>query len=201
MRTPIVKYIAYLLFLIPLYSLAASPAKLISAGPNADAPEQLMEYGQLVGTWQCKSFGLQQDGSWKEAEGVNTWTWHYVLNGHAIQDVWQPQPNAEGEVLPGTNLRTYDAVTGIWNVVWTIVSSPRIESFISSYRNDAIHITTEREATARFPAHMMHITFHNISEKHFDWKYESSALTDGQNWRELSRLSCDRDTQLADAPK
>ena len=193
------KYIPCLLLIISVSAWAVSPVELVSAGAHPDAPEELMEYGQLVGNWQCKSHGLQPDGSWKEAEGVNTWTWYYVLGGRAIQDVWQPQANAEGKVFQGTNLRVYDASTGIWNIVWTNSTSSRIESFISGYRNDAIHITTEREASDAFPAHMMHITFYNISEEHFDWKYESSPMTDGQNWRELSRLSCDRDGEPADA--
>ena len=189
-----VRHIAYLLLVIPMLAMASPPAELASDGPHPDAPEAIMEYGQLVGNWLCTSSGPQPDGTWKQAEGVNTWTWYYVLDGHAIQDVWKPSPNADGKVNMGTNLRTYDSETGIWNVIWTISSSARIEPFISSYRNDALHITTEREASAAFPAHMMHITFYNISESHFDWKYESSPMTDGQNWRELSRLSCDKDS-------
>ena len=188
------KYLSILLLIFPVFALAGTPAALVTDGPHPDAPEALMEYGQLVGNWQCKSLSPQPDGSWKQAEGLNTWTWYYVLDGRAIQDVWKPTANADGKVFPGTNLRTYDAETGIWNVVWTIASSARIEPFISSFRNDIIHITTERAASATFPAHMMHISFYNISEQHFDWKYESSPLTDGQNWREVSRLSCDRDT-------
>lgn len=193
------KSILFVLLIIPVFAIASGRAELVTEGPHPDAPEALMEYGQLVGNWQCKSLGLQPDGSWKEAKGVNTWTWYYVLDGHAIQDVWKPSANADGKIFPGTNLRTYDAETGLWNIIWTITSSARIESFKSSFRNDIIHITTERAANATFPAHMMHISFYNISENYFDWKYESSPVTDGQNWKEVSRLSCDRDTGYADA--
>lgn len=191
------KYIPYILLLAASLAMAAAPATLISDGPHPDAPAALMEYGQLVGNWQCKSHRLLPDGSWKQGEGLNTWTWYYVLDGRAVQDVWKPAANADGKVFPGTNLRTYDAETGMWNIAWTITSSTRIESFKSSFRNDTIHITTERAASATFPAHMMHISFYNISENHFDWKYESSAVTDGQNWKEISRLSCDRDDDTA----
>lgn len=189
-----------LYFLLHLFSAsltAGVPADLVSAGPHPDAPEGIMEYGQLVGSWQCKGFRLQPDGSWKEAEGVNTWTWYFVLDGRAVQDVWKPRANTEGQVFQGTNLRTYDAETGIWNVAWTISSSARIETFISSYRDGVIHISAQRAANGVFPAHMMHIPFYNISGQHFDWKYETSALTDGKNWSEISRLSCDRDSGQA----
>ena len=192
------KSILYFLLFIPVYGLAASAAKLTTAGPHPDAPEQLMEYGQLVGNWQCTGQSLQQDGTWKDSPGVATWTWYYVLDGHAIQDFWHPAPNVEGKVIPGLSLRTYDAATGIWNVIATLASSARIDAFNSSFRNDAIHVTTERAASARFPAHLMHITFHNISANHFDWKYEGSGLTDGQNWQEFSRISCDRNAESSD---
>ena len=193
------KYLPYLLLFGSLSAAAGAPAVLVSNGPHPDAPEALMEYGQLVGNWQCKDHNLQQDGSWKESPGIATWSWYFMLDGHAVFDVWRPAPNAAGKVFSGTNLRTYDADTGIWNIVWTNTSSARIEAFQSSFRNDSIHITTERQASATFPKHMMHITFFNISEDHFDWKYESSPVTDGQNWREVSRLSCDRDHDEAEA--
>ncbi len=97
------KHIPYLMLLISTIATASAPAALIGDGPHPDAPEALMEYGQLVGNWQCKSLSPQPDGSWKQAEGVNTWTWYYVLDGRAIQDVWKPTANADGKIFSGTN--------------------------------------------------------------------------------------------------
>ena len=160
--------------------------------PNAAAPEEVQQFGQLVGSWQCTGENLQQDGTWQESPGVSTWEWYYVLDGYAVQDVWLPDTEANPNASQGTNLRTFDPETGIWDVVWTTQNVPTIEKYRAAYRNDEAHIHAERPATKVFPSHLMHITFHNISDGHFDWKYEASGLTDGQNWQEQARLSCDR---------
>ncbi len=173
-------------------SAAAGVAPLIADGPNPNAPEEVKQYGQLAGHWQCKSFNLQPDGNWAESPGLATWSWYYVLEGYAVQDVWLPDRNANAAAPMGTNLRTFDPGTGLWEMVWTTQQVPRLEKYRASYRNGEIHMYAERPASASFPKHLMHITFHNIGETHFDWKYESSGLTDGKNWREVARLSCDK---------
>lgn len=181
---------------IPLLVLTgltrAATAPLIAEGPEPDAPDALHQYGQLVGHWACSGENHQPDGSWKKTPGKATWSWYWVLGGRAVQDVWKPSPEAPATASMGTNLRTYDAESGTWHVVWTTIANPHMEVYRSAWRNDALHIQAERPASSNWPAHLAHITFHNISDDHFDWKYESSALTDGQNWQEVSRLSCDR---------
>lgn len=179
-----------ILFFITFTATAAAP--LITDKPVPDAPEAVQQqYGQLVGHWLCESESRQQDGTWQKSPNKATWSWYYVLDGYAVQDVWQPSGQSPGAAM-GTNLRSYDAENNIWNVVWTTTSNPTLEQYRSAYRNGELHIYAERPASASFPSHLMHITFHNISDDHFDWKYESSGLTDGQNWTEFSRLSCDR---------
>lgn len=183
--------LAALILSIP--SFAITPAPLVTETLGENAPEQVQQqYGQLVGHWACKGENRQQDGSWQASPGMATWSWYYVLDGYAVQDVWQPPKEAPPSAAMGTNLRTYDVANNIWNVVWTTTSNANLEQFRSAYRNEQLHIYAERPASGSFPSHLMHITFHDISDDHFDWKYESSGLTDGQNWTEVSRLSCDR---------
>lgn len=166
---------------------AAHQAPLISAGINPDAPEQVKQFGQLQGTWSCLGSGKQPDGSWKQGPAPATWTWYYVLDGYAVQDVWQP---AQGPM--GTNLRTYDAEEDKWQMVWATSSQARFDEFDATFADGKIVMTGDRWARAAFPAHMSRITFHNISQQHFDWSSESSAAGDGENWTENVRLSCDR---------
>lgn len=151
-----------------------------------------MQYGQLAGDWQCTSESLKQDGSWVKSPGTATWSWYYVLGGHAIQDVWQPPSDAGPDAAVGTNLRIYDVETGLWRMVWTTAKQADFDTFRASYRDGEILIYGERPQTAAFRAHLARITFHNIGERHFDWKYESSGPADGRKWREVVRLSCDR---------
>ena len=171
---------------------AVSAGGIASTAANPDAPAEVQQFGQLVGSWQCKGENLQPDGTWQASPGTSVWDWYYVLDGYAVQDVWRPHTSGNPNAAQGTNLRTYDPETGIWDVVWTTQNVPAIEKYRAAYRNDEIHIVAERPSNQFFPSHLMHITFHNIDEDHFDWRYEASGLTDGQNWQEQARLSCDR---------
>ena len=171
---------------------AAAEVPLVYQGPNEDAPVQVQEFGRLVGHWTCTSENRQADGTWQASPGKATWSWYYVLEGFAIQDVWRPDREQNPTAAMGTNLRTYDPESGFWDVVWTTQQATRFERYRASARGGDVHMFAERPASKTFPSHLMHITFHNISDDHFDWKYEASGLTDGQNWQEQSRLSCDR---------
>lgn len=169
-------------------------APVVHAGPNDNAPAEVMQFGQLVGHWSCTNEVRQQDGSYKPIPGAATWSWYYILEGFAVQDVWLPDRQSNAQAPMGTNIRTYDADNGWWDVVWSTQQAPAFERYRASYRNGEIHMFAERPAFGSFPRHLMHVTFHNISADHFDWRYEASGLTDGQNWQETSRLACDRQT-------
>lgn len=172
-----------------LFAGGLSAEGLIAPGPNADAPEQIQQFGQLQGRWHCTSQTLQAEGEWRDDPGHAEWTFHYILDGYAIQDVWRP--SAESGSPVGTNLRTYDTENDTWHMVWTTTSNARFDYFSANYHDGEIAMSGERRATAAYPAHLALITFHNISEQHFDWKYESAAVNT-TDWREVLRIACDR---------
>ncbi|MDJ0654429.1 MAG: hypothetical protein QNJ40_09770 [Xanthomonadales bacterium] len=172
-----------------LATAAHAGAPMTADGPHPDAPEQLKQYGQLQGDWLCRGSNPQPDGSWQENPNPPaSWSWYYVLDGYAIQDVWKP---GDGKSPWGTNLRTYDAETGKWNMVWATQQQARFDEFSAEFVDGNIVMTGQRWARPAFQAHTARITFHNIQKEHFDWKYEVAAA-DG-SWSEFSRLSCDRD--------
>lgn len=173
----------------------AAPVPLSTPAAHPEAPDELAHYGQFVGTWRCEGQSLQQDGNWQKSPGIATWSWYYVLDGHAIQDVWQPAPEAGADAAAGTNLRIYDAEAGLWRMVWTTAKQNHFDVFRASYRDGEILMYGERPQTNAFAAHLARITFHNIDERHFDWKYESSGPADARRWREVARLSCDREAE------
>ena len=186
------------LFLILVSVMVAGPAQagLISTAPNPEAPEQLTQFGQFQGVWKCTSQNRQPDGSWKQRPGVATWTWYYVLDGHAVQDLWEPDREANPKAAVGTNLRTYDAETDTWHMVWTTATEPVFATFRAGATNGNLVMFGERAATRAFSAHLARITFHNISDEHFDWKYEASSARSSHQWQEVSRLSCDRSESI-----
>ena len=150
------------------------------------------KFGQLEGHWSCTSESRQADGTWAAGTGKGTWSWYYILEGYAVQDVWLPDRKANPGAAMGSNIRTYDVANARWDVVWTTQQAPAFERYKAAFRNGEIHMFAERPAGGGFPSHLMRITFHNFTADHFDWRYEASGLTDGKNWQEQSRLSCDR---------
>lgn len=162
-------------------------------GPrNPEAPEGIEQYGQFVGTWTCTPASRQDDGSMKEFEARPSWVWHYALNGTAIQDIWIPDPErSRPGATMGTNLRVYDPEADEWEMVWTTETLAGFQTFTAKMIDGEVVMRGDVE-TGPFPAHLARITFHNISEEHFDWKYEASAPGDGENWQLHSTLSCDR---------
>jgi len=178
----------FVVLLAPAGAALAAGAPLLAEGPNPDAPDAVRQYGQLMGDWTCASSSLQADGTWLEAPGRATWSWYYVLEGYAVQDVWRPGDPAQPV---GTNLRTYDAEADTWHMVWATSAQARFDHFSAVHQDGRIVMTGERWARKAFPAHTARITFYGITDKHFDWSYEFSASGEAP-WTEQSRLSCDR---------
>ena len=171
--------------------LATAGTPLLSPA-NPEAPAGVAQYGQFEGTWKCAPAFRNAKGEWQESPARPTWVWHYVLNGHAVQDVWIPDPeNAPPTAAMGTNLRVYDAENDRWDMVWTTESLGAFQVFQARMVDGEIVMHGDIEAGQR-PAHLARITFHNIGKQHFDWKYEASAPGDGENWQLQSTLACDR---------
>lgn len=176
--------------------LASAPAVLAESplfGERApDAPVGVAQYGQFVGSWTCVPASRQEDGSLKESDARPTWVWHYALNGHAVQDVWIPDlENSPPGAAMGTNLRVYDPEKDEWIMVWTTETLRKFQTFRATMQDGDIVMRGDIEAGPH-QAHLARITFYNISNDHFDWKYEASAPQDGQNWQLHSTLACDR---------
>ena len=168
---------------VSLQPLSEIPADDASDGVDAG-------FGQLVGpAWNCQGSSAQPDGSWKDGPGKATWLFQYALEGHAVQDFWYPPAAAQG--APGTNLRTYDAENDRWYMVWATAQQARFDHFEATVADGMIVMTGRRWARQAFPEHDSRITFYNMSDTHFDWKYESAATSDGP-WQEISRIACDR---------
>ena len=189
-RTTIIA-ISLVCWLTALPVLAGGNTKLF--GPrNPDAPNGVDQFGRFEGRWTCAPASRQPDGTMQTFEARPTWVWHYALNGHAIQDVWIPDPeNSPPGAAMGTNLRVYDKDSDEWLAVWTTETMGGIQTFAAKQENGNIVMRGDIEAGVR-PAHMARITFHNISDSHFDWKYEASGPNDGVNWQVFSTLACDR---------
>ncbi len=177
--------------LLFINSAIAGNVLIVDAG-NDQAPPEIVQFGQFEGSWSCKGFNPQEDGSWQANPWVSEWVWYYVLDGYAVQDVWIPGEGAPPGAATGTNLRIYNREQERWHMVWTTHGQNEFDSFNAEFVDGVIVMHGEMPQRGQRNPHLAQITFYNISVEHFDWKYEFSPLADGQNWTEAARLACER---------
>lgn len=160
---------------------------LIASQRNPHAPPQLQQFGQLAGTWSCHGEGLQKDGSFKKGPG-STWTFFYTLNGYAVADIFKP---GVANRPAGINLRIYDSKHNVWRMVWWVHPQTSYDQFQATYADGKIVMTGDRPARSMFRAHRARITFHSMTPKSFEWRYEAAA-PGSTKFREVQRISCHR---------
>lgn len=154
---------------------------------HPDAPVELEQFGRLGGKWICAMSSLQPDGTWKARDGKASWSFRYALGGYAVSDVWEPEADPEYPGSVGMNLRVYDPDSGSWRIAWTTVDDAKFDLFEARYENGDIIMWGQR------PDHRVRITFFQVMDRQFDWKYEFSALDDGLLWTEVVRMHCDKE--------
>ncbi len=148
------------------------------------------QFGRFVGVWRCQGETRQPDGTFKPGPGGARWTFFYTLGGQAIGDVYEP-PQGSGPV--GINLRVYRPETNDWVLSWTTPKLQRYDHFEARQEGETLVMRGEIAAKAPFPQHQAKITFHDIHEDTFEWRYEAAAPgTDGP-WQEFSRIHCRAD--------
>lgn len=102
--------------LIILLAGGLEAAGLEAPGPAADAPSELQQFGQFVGSWACRSARRDHDGNGQSDDWESKWSGYWVLGGHAIQDVWDVPPASPAGASLGTNLRIFDTAAGTWQM-------------------------------------------------------------------------------------
>jgi len=133
----------------------------------------LAQFGRYIGDWKIEDSQLQKDGSgWKPGGGAR-WIFSCLGNGTAIQDFWLP---ANGNV--GTNLRTFDAKTGKWDIAWTADLSPAI-SRIEAEQDSEGNIVMSYVSPV--PTPQRRITFFAPDDSGWDWQLEFSNDS-GDTW-------------------
>ena len=165
---------------------------LEAPGPAADAPPELQQFGQFVGSWSCRSSRRDRDGNWQADGWESKWTWYWVLGGHAIQDVWDVPPASPAGASLGTNLRIFDAATGTWQMVWTNTRMSSFDYYEAVGGDGEVIMTGEIPARGGRPPHSAKITFHDIAPGSFEWRYEASLAGSDGPWSEQVRISCRR---------
>ena len=149
------------------------------------------EFGRFIGTWQCRSQRFD-DGTWTPVSGIHSWRWSQILGGQVIQDFWQPSAESAEPLAVGTNLRIFNEKRERWEIVWTTAGQQEWDLIWAEQVGANMVMHLQRPSRSQYKAHVGRITFHNIAEDHFDWKYDAAPLGDPRAFTEVSRMSCER---------
>ena len=96
---------------LALLGLAGTTVPVLAQNDCMEGP--MAQFGRYVGDWHIEDESLARDGSgWGPGKGAR-WEFKCIGDGTAVQDFWMP--NGGGY---GTNLRTYNPDTGLWEIVW-----------------------------------------------------------------------------------
>lgn len=182
----------YIVCCVAILVFGTANAGVVADGPAPGSPPQLQQFGRLVGEWQCTGFSRQKDGSWQPNPWQNTWTWYWALGGTAIQDVWEAPPESPSGASIGTNLRVYDPDTSTWHMAWTTTLTHQFDLFTATQQGADMVMEGRIPVRGPRPEHFARITFHDITERSYLWRYEASLSGQPDTWREQARLDCRR---------
>lgn len=150
------------------------PVALTAAGRHPDLLDRLDVYGQLIGTWDVDNRYLDpSDGQWHR--GTVVWTFGWILDGRAIQDVMRFRFE-DGSTPTGTTVRLPDPSTETWNLVW-FPQSGRVCTLVGRRTPKGVH----QEGT-QSDGRAIRWTFAEITSGSFLWQ---GHIRDGENsgWR------------------
>lgn len=105
---------------------------LHTGGPAPAHAEQLMLFGQFVGSWCFAGveYDLESGGS---SPMHGEWHFGWVLQGRAVQDVLiVPGPDGGPGEEYGSTLRYYDPEADLWRVTWVGPGSNAVKSLVAT---------------------------------------------------------------------
>ena len=171
-------------------ALPAAFEALAASGPHPDHRDELMLFGQFVGSWDL-------DVTWYEAGAAirrekGEWHFAWVLEGRAVQDIWIVPPRVERGARSdlyeyGSSMRFYDPAIGGWRSTWIGPMHGVVIPFIARGIGDEI-VLEGRHADDDRP---MRWVFSEISRERFLWRNTVSS-DEGQSWTTQQDFVCRR---------
>lgn len=133
--------------------------------PHPDAPEQIKDYAQLIGTCDCKSISRNPDNTWADSVDMS-WTFKYIMNGNGVQDM-----TLKSDGTHSGSIRQFNVDSSSWYVYY--YTSRAVTESLNVWKgnkNKDGDIVLYRDHTA--PNGMegfYRLTFYDISDKGFNW--------------------------------
>lgn len=133
--------------------------------PNPDAPQQVIDFGPLIGECDCRSVIRKKDQNWADTTDM-IWRWKYIMNGMGVQDeTLKPDGKHSGSI------RQYIADSSRWYVHYYSSGSPATTlPAWEGNKNEKGDIILYREQKAPNGMEGFYkINFTDISEDGFNW--------------------------------
>lgn len=154
---------------------------LHAAAPDTSHSDELMLFGQFVGSWSLDVIYYNPDGTIRRRT-PGEWHFGWVLEGRAIQDVWMipPRPLRGSGPEPageyGATLRFYDPKLGAWRSTWHGPVNGYVLPFIAKALGDEIVLErTENGEVIRW-------IFSRVEAASFYWRAVRS-FDSGRSWQ------------------
>ena len=165
---------------------------LAATGPYTNYYEQLMLYGQFIGSWNIESTWHEKDGGIRKGKGE--WYFNWILGGRGIQDVLFAAGASAHQF--GTTLRCYDPALDVWHVTW-----------MQPYGGEFVHLIGRKvgnrivqEGTGSDPRRRERWSFTDITPDSFSWLGEVS-FDDGKTWLLEQEMRATRHEEKVDDRK
>lgn len=165
---------------------------LLANAPHPELADELALFGQFVGVWDVDVEFYDNDAR-QVFHRPGTWSFGWVLDGRAIQDVLtypprrDPLSTAPGSRGIGTSLRYLHPHTRTWQVIWLGAVTGTVVVLHGGRVDDQIQLTSEPEPDGT----LNRWTFSDITADSFNWTgYESND--DGATWPLRQRMSANR---------
>jgi len=155
---------------------------LDASGPAPEQASKMNLFGQFAGDWSCETTLIADDG--KRATGTCEWHFAYVLQGRAVQDVWDGHYGlAENHA---TTIRFYDPKRDSWSITYIDPSSGSVKHLTASQAGDGIVLEGRTD-----DGHRYRRVFSEITPRSFHWRALESA-DDGKTWVVRQEISARR---------
>ena len=147
---------------------------------NACMKGPMSQFGRYVGDWKITDESLSKtDGvTWTPGNGAR-WIFECIGDGTAVQDHWKPASGGYG-----TNLRTYNAETDTWEIVWAAKTLNGLQH-ITARANDEGNVVMD--IVKPEPPQPRRIIFYAPDEEGWNWAMQWS-MDGGETWFDVYRI-------------
>ena len=166
MRT---KLFTLLLFLITIIAFAQYDYDVSETNPygkyNPKAPEQLLDYKDLIGTCNCESQSRKPDGTWADPIKM-VWKWKYIMNGMAVQDETLKEDGQHSG-----SIRQFDLDSLKWHVHYyaSANTAPKLPTWHGVKSKDQKIILYKDHKAPNGTDGFYRLTFYDITKEGFNW--------------------------------